>query len=203
MNTFLVSTFATALALGNGVIDAITALAYMSFMSMQLVEYFAWNASNASNKWVISNRTASIAGLALIVYQPILFTLCIYKEHPRIATALICMYVIFLSLLFGVIKPFVTIDFRSVPAPNGHLAWKWLDFPLAVLIIWVIFLALPAAIQGYWIGFAAIVGLASLSYYLFRTTDTWGSMWCWVANGIALYLIFKVFEKEVCLRLQV
>jgi len=106
-------------------------------------------------------------------------------------------YFTFLAILF-ITHPWNSIKFSSTKAENGHLAWHWLDFPMWVIIGWVIFLLARFIIEKAYIMFAIILSFVIICYVLYHKTLTWGSMWCWAANLVALYFVYKVFMKELC-----
>ena len=49
--------------------------------------------------------------------------------------------------------------------------------------------------------FIAIISIITLiiSLIFFAKDGTWGSIWCWSSNIRALYLVYKVFAKELCI----
>ena len=160
-------------------------LFYLSFVSMQLVEYFAWG--NLNDKKM--NRFLSQIGLFLIVIQPILFTLSHYVIENQIKTVLIASY--FMFILFCVL--YFPIDFSMNKAKNGHLAWNWLNYPTIINFIWLFFVLGVILYQKRYFVFSAHLILVLAIYYTYYKTNTWGSLWCWIANLVAVYLIFKVF----------
>ena len=78
-------------------------------------------------------------------------------------------------------------------APNGHLAWNWLKYPPLIVIIWLTFyLVILLYAKKYFIfAINAIIVLAI--YYTYYKTNTWGSLWCWISNLLAVILILQVF----------
>jgi hypothetical protein len=34
---------------------------------------------------------------------------------------------------------------------------------------------------------------------LYKDTNTWGSLWCWIVNLISFYLVLSVFYDELCI----
>ena len=54
-----------------------------------------------------------------------------------------------------------------------------------------------------WISVLLMCVSISVSYILYEKSMTWGSLWCWVSNVFALYLIYNVFEEDVCLYLKI
>jgi len=187
LNTFLFSLFGISFAYFNTIITGYEYLYLISFISMQLLEYFTWKHLN--NKKI--NRLLSQLGLFLIALQPILYILQpnIDKTVP---TLLIGLYIIF---LFACILYF-PIDFSMTKAPNGHLAWNWLNFPPYIIITWVIFLSVILLYIKKYIIFIIQVSLFLAIYYTYYKTNTWGSLWCWIANSISVFYIIRTFFKS-------
>lgn len=188
LNTFIFSTFGIAFAYFNRVINIYELLYLLSFTSMQLVEYFTWK--NLSNKKL--NRILSRIGLFLIFIQIPLFINA--KYHGRYKLELIGLYV----CLFMLLIPSFKIDYSMSKASNGHLAWNWLHFPLWVILLWLSFIFGVLYYEKKYFSFMVYIIVISAIYYTYHKTRTWGSLWCWVANIIALKLILQVFFKDLC-----
>ena len=140
----------------------------------------------------------SIAGLLIILSQPIFSILQISIENPY-RYLLLCGYLITIIIKYGIITPWKNIDFRTVTAKNGHLAWKWLpDKNFGT--IWLIFFFLPFLIDKQY--FIFWFGLISFIIFLaiYNGTYTLGSMWCWIANILSFWLIGLVFWKDLSVR---
>jgi hypothetical protein len=184
LNTFLFSFFGISFAYFNNVIQIYEYLYFLSFISMQLLEYFAWG--NLDNKKM--NRFLSKIGLLLISVQPIFFTLS-SDIHNRIKIWVIAVYLVF--ILFCSV--YFTIDFSMNKAQNGHLAWNWLQFPPIIIFIWLSFIFGIILYQKQYLKFCVYVIVVFSIYYTYHKTNTWGSLWCWLSNLLALRLIVKVF----------
>ena len=83
-----------------------------------------------------------------------------------------------------------------VLSPSGHLAWKWLNVNIFIIVIWFVFLSIRFAIDKIYIILALVSIFLIISIILYKETNTWGSMWCWMANFISFYLIYLVFNKD-------
>ena len=188
LNTYILGLFASIFAYVNNKISLPILIFCQSFMLMQLIEYFIWSKS-------FSNHILSQLGLMLIVLQPIFATLTIVNNE-QIKYAAIIAYLCFVAAVF-VIKPWSSIDFRTIPASNGHLAWHWLKWGLATVIIWILFLSIRFIINKEWMFVIIMYILAAISYILYNDTYTWGSFWCWLSNYISFYLIYRVFSDDV------
>jgi hypothetical protein len=190
LNTFLFSLFGISFAYFNNVVKFYEYLHLLSFISIQLLEYFAW--SNLNNKKMIN--FLSKIGLLLIIIQPILINLA-YNIDNKIKTLIISLYLVF--IVFCVL--YFPIDFSMNKAKNGHLAWNWLNFPTIINFIYFSFVLGVILYQKRYFVFSAHLILVLSIYYTYYKTNTWGSLWCWIANLVALYLIFKVFfNMKLC-----
>lgn len=186
LNTFLFSTCAVALATFNGIAQPIEALYYMSFVSMQFTEYLAWRNLSATT-------AASVMGMGLILVQPALKILTLPASRAR--TVLLAAYAAFVTLVALHIHR-RGIDLRMSKAPNGHLAWHWLKFPGIYLLAWVAFLLTPNLFKRDYTMFAINTIVVSAIYITYIQTNTWGSLWCWIANAYSIWLLYKVFHKS-------
>ena len=184
LNTFLFSLFGISFAYFNNVINFYEYLYFISFISMQLLEYFAW--SNLNNKKM--NTFLSKIGLFLIFIQPIFYTLS-RDINNKIKTWIIALYIVF-SMFCLVYFP---IDFSMNKAKNGHLAWNWLNFPTIIILIWLSFIFGLILYQKQYFKFGVYLMVVLAIYYTYYKTNTWGSLWCWIANLLSVQLILKVF----------
>jgi len=164
----------------------------LTIVLMQLVEYIVW--TNYDNDEI--NKKASIAAASLLWLQPIaaIFTL----PNPNLRTSFLIMYIL---LSIGIGFFFSRNEYAMKRAPNGHLEWKWLTKDSTTyisLVIYFLFLLGPLLIVGnIELLFLAITTLV-LSIYSFWKDNTWGSMWCWIVNGLVLLVVGKtVLEKTI------
>uniref|UniRef100_A0A6C0H3L0 Uncharacterized protein n=1 Tax=viral metagenome TaxID=1070528 RepID=A0A6C0H3L0_9ZZZZ len=187
LNTFLFSLFGISLAYFNNVIITFKYLYLISFISIQLLEYFTWKHLNN----IKINRLLSQIGLFIIFIQPILFILSIPNVKYSVKTPVLALYILF--FLFCVI--YFPIDFSMKKAPNGHLAWNWLKFPSVIIFIWLFFLLVLLLYVKNYILFIMNLIIFLAIYYTYYKTNTWGSLWCWIANLATIFYIAKVFFK--------
>jgi hypothetical protein len=185
LNTFLFSFFAVNFAYFNNIINIYEYLFFYSFISIQLLEYFAWK--HLHNKKI--NRLLSQLGLFLIFMQPLLIILIPNNVKFNIKATLITLYLIFFSLIFFSIKN----DFSMEKAPNGHLAWNLLKYPPLIVLLWLTFYLVILLYAKKYILFAINAIIVLAIYYTYYKTNTWGSLWCWIANGLAVLLIIRTF----------
>jgi hypothetical protein len=147
-----------------------------TIVCMQLIEYIVW--SNYTNKDI--NTKASLAAIALLFVQPIASILTLPSSSQR--TVFLAAYIIASLVSVSVSRP---AEYSMTRAENGHLAWNWLDENAEVsLVIYFVFLLTPLLFKKDFIllGISMITLLASL--YTYHKENTWGSMWCWIVNGI-------------------
>lgn len=192
LNTFIFGTFAVAFSLYNNVLPIGAAIGIMSFVSMQLIEYFTWR--NLKNKDI--NSLLSKLGLGLVVIQPALMNTYLLPQGELYN--FLGLYAMFMVLTFTVLYPIQDIDFSMQKASNGHLSWNWLKVPAIVLLGWLCFFTWPLLYGKYYKSFGIAIATIALIYYLYKSTNTWGSMWCWIVNALSFYFIAKVFAKELC-----
>lgn len=192
LNTFIFGTFAVVFALYNNIISFWQAIGIMSFVSMQLIEYFTWR--NLKNKDI--NSLLSKLGLGLVIVQPALMNTYLLSQGELYN--FLGLYAMFIVLTLTVLYPIQDIDFSMHKASNGHLAWNWLNIPAIVLLGWVGFFTWPLLNGKHYKSFGIAVASIAVIYGLYKTSNTWGSLWCWIVNALAFYFIAKVFAKEMC-----
>ena len=195
LNTFLFSLFGINFAYFNNVINIYECLFYYSFVSMQLLEYFTWKYLN--NRKI--NRLLSQFGVILIAIQPILFILIPNNVKFNIKASLLILYILFLIFYIFCVFYFpidFAIDFSMTQAENGHLAWNWLKVIPLYTFTWLTFLLVILLYIKKYIIFTIHLIVFLAIYYTYYKTKTWGSLWCWIANIMAVFLIVRTFFKS-------
>jgi hypothetical protein len=190
LNTFVFGVFALLFSYFNDDIKIPVAISYLSIIIMQLIEYFVWSKT-------YSNSLLSQIAFLVIFCQPI-FQILSIEKRPELIQYLLLTYFIFVIIVWTGIIYVTNIDFSMIPAENGHLAWKWLNCNLLIILIWYMFFASRLIIDKIYITFTLLTIFLIISIILYKDTQTWGSMWCWICNLISLYLILKVFYKDIC-----
>jgi hypothetical protein len=190
LNTYIFGLFASSFAYYNGVIDLLGFILYQSILLIQLIEYFIWSKT-------FSNRLLSQIALFVIICQP-MFNIIKIKNRPELIPYILVAYISIVAIVYTFIIPLNTVNFSSVPSKNGHLAWNWLDVNIYLILIWHIFISVRWIIDGIYSYLIIVSLLLIISIILYRETNTWGSMWCWVCNILSFYLIFEVFYKDFC-----
>ena len=190
LNTYIFGLFASLFSYYNGFGNILSVIFYQSFIIMQLIEYFIWTKT-------FSNKLLSQIALFVILCQPI-FNIIKIETYPKAIPYLLAAYLIFIIILYTLIIPIDTINFSTVSSKNGHLSWKWLNWNIYIIFIWYTFLSTRWIIDKMYTIFIVISVLLIITLILYKETNTFGSMWCWVANVISIYLIFVVFYKDMC-----
>lgn len=61
------------------------------------------------------------------------------------------------------------------------------------------FLSIKFIVNKEWFMFVLVCITTTVTYTLYHKTYTWGSLWCWLANFVSLYIISTVFYDDVCI----
>ena len=167
-----------AIAIIGGAIYGISTpflLFYSTIVCMQLVEYIVW--TNINDKTV--NFYASIAAVFLLWLQPI-FAMLTMTNYKMISIIAYCI----IWLLYHIYDNW-ELNLQMYPGKDGHLVWKWLEGNRG-LWIYFIFLLTPVffIVSKEMIALILLTLFASL--YGYYKTNTWGSMWCWLVNGLVI-----------------
>ena len=190
LNTYIFGLFASSFAYYNGVIDLLGFIFYQSILLIQLIEYFIWSKT-------FSNKLLSQIALFVIICQP-MFNIIKIQNRPELIPYILAAYISIVAIVYTFIIPLNTVNFSSVPSKNGHLSWKWLDVNIYLILTWHIFISIRWIIDEIYSYLIIVSILLIISIILYRETNTWGSMWCWVCNILSFYLIFEVFYKDIC-----
>ena len=156
-------------------------LFYSTIVCMQLVEYVVWK--NINDKNVIFN--ASIAAIFLLWLQPI-FAMLTMTNYKMISIIAYCI----IGLLYQLYDKWDLRQLKMYPGKDGHLVWKWLEETHS-LWIYFIFLLTPVFFMVSKEMIALILLTLFASLYGYYTANTWGSMWCWLTNGLVVIACIK------------
>jgi len=190
LNTYIFGLFASSFAYYNGTTNLLGFILYQSFIIMQLIEYFIWSKT-------FSNRLLSQIALFAILCQPV-FNILKIEKMPELIPYLLVAYFIFIIIIYTIITPLNTLTFLSVPSKNGHLAWKWFTWNIYIIAIWFAFLSARWIIDKMYLILVFVAIILVVSVILYKESNTWGSMWCWLANAISIYFILLVYYKDFC-----
>lgn len=190
LNTFLFGAFGVSLALLNGY--SITQLLFIiSFVLIQLVEFFTW--TYYDNKKL--NAIIGLCGLIVILLQPV-GAICLLGFNKE-SVMLILLYC---SLMLPVVIRFFNKPlsyFKSYVGANGHLVWNWAtkkNIHWYAVAVYMGFLFAPMLITRNWMLLAFVLFTLIISVYVFTKYDTWGTMWCWMANIIVFVLVIRLLS---------
>jgi hypothetical protein len=148
---------------------------------MQLIEYIVW--SNYEDKEI--NRKASLAAIGLLFLQPIASILTLPSPTQREVFLSAFLVASLVSMFFAVPK-----SYSMTRAPNGHLAWDWIDKDSTPsLLVYFVFLLTPLLMKQDLLLLGAALATLFLSLYTYHKDNTWGSMWCWIVNGMVPVVI--------------
>lgn len=194
LNTFLFATFAAIFGYING-FDKKLILFFYVFSLIQFIEYMLWN--NLNNK--VMNMFLSNIGYIVILLEPY-FSINIL-DRSKLKNILYIIYTIY--IIIAVYLCYITYgDSRTIIGKNGHLEWKWLPDTKTLIrkiawVVWFTIFFIPLVIKTlenkskYLV--ILIFGLFTtvMSFYYYFSYGTFGSMWCWSANFVWLFVIFK------------
>lgn len=157
-------------------------LFYATIVFMQLIEYLVWTYGSDPD----INFYLSVSASFLLILQPVASILTLPTGR---------MPVLFAYLMIGSLyhilrdKSSLRKRYQMYPAENGHLRWNWMDNDPSSFIgytVYFIFLLAPLFWKGDPAMIAVILSTLGLSLYTFSKSRTWGSMWCWLVNGIMI-----------------
>ena len=195
INTYIFGLFATVFSYVNRNVNGITStqslIFYQSFIIMQLIEYFIWSKT-------FSNRLLSQIAFIVIFLQPI-FNITQINTRPELIPYLLFAYIVFVGIVYTFIIPLNTVDFSTVPSKNGHLSWNWLNVNIYIIFIWHAFLSSRWIIDKMYLQFIFTTVFLIATLILYKDTNTWGSLWCWIVNLVSIYLVLSVFYDEFCI----
>ena len=195
LNTYIFGVFASLFSYFNGNINGITSIQslifYQSIIVMQLIEYFIWSKT-------FPNKLLSQLAFLVIIFQPI-FNITQINSRPELIPYLLFAYIVFTGIVYTFIIPLNTVDFSTVPSKNGHLSWNWLSVNIYIILIWHTFLSSRWIIDKMYSIFIFATVFLIVTLILYKDTNTWGSLWCWIINLISFYIVLSVFYDELCI----
>lgn len=195
LNTYIFGLFASLFSYFNGNVNGITSIQslifYQSIIIIQLIEYFIWSKT-------FSNELLSRLAFLVIFFQPI-FNITQINSRSELIPYLLFAYIVFVSIVYTFIIPLNTVDFSTAPSKNGHLSWNWLNVNIYIIFIWHAFLSSRWIIDKMYSLFIFATVFLIITIILYKDTNTWGSLWCWIVNLISFYLVLSVFYDELCI----
>lgn len=164
-------------------------LFFISFISIQLVEYFLWKYLNNPKM----NRLISIICMMIIFLQPIFLILGFTEGVQK--KVMFIGYLVFIFIYFSYRFFINPVKISSSKAANGHLSWDWIKmrgWEILFIIIWLGFFIVALTGRDNLYGGLLASVLLLWSIYLYYKTNTWGSLWCWIANIAMIFLLFNL-----------
>lgn len=195
LSTFILACAGIIIGQINGLHNTAWSMFYLTIASMQLIEYFIW--THGLHKQHL-NKALSALGLLTVFLQPLAAGLLISKSSYQIVY--FGMYLLW-ACIYAAIVPTVL---KTTIAPNAHLAWKWLNPPVAFIVTWTAFLVaamyLSSMTRTEFVCISIfVVLLTSVSYYFYKSYEgAWGSVYCSFVNIIFVVILFKAFFKQYC-----
>lgn len=164
-------------------------LFFISFISIQLVEYFLWKYLNNPRM----NKMISIICMIIIFLQPIFLILGFTEGMQK--KVMFIGYLVFIFIYFCYRFFINPVKISSSRAANGHLSWDWMKmrgWEIIFIIIWLGFFIIALTGKDNLSG--GLIGgfLLLWALYLYYKTNTWGSLWCWIANIVMIFLLFNL-----------
>lgn len=176
LNSFLVG-FTAILIGGIYGISLPVLFFYGTIVFMQLIEYIVWTHPFNSN----INKYASMCAAFLLWMQPVAAILTTTYKLP-----LIIAYSV-IGILYHIYRGWNRDEYHMYPGKDGHLVWKWLgDDSTIGLVIYFVFLFIPVFFLASKEMIIIILATLGASLYGYYTANTWGSMWCWLVNGLVI-----------------
>jgi hypothetical protein len=151
---------------------------------MQGIEAIAWSTLHLP-PW---NTLVSQAAALLLWIQPIASLLTLAGTPFASYRAPLLLSYVLLSLLSHLLQPPST--YRMTPK-NGHLNWEWIQpatSPLP-LLVYFLYLLLPLFLVPNPLLLAIVLTTLGLSGYAYGRDNTWGSLWCWQVNIMAIAMM--------------
>lgn len=157
--------------------------------SVQLIEFFLWR--NLKNKYL--NEILSKMISWVITIQPI--TLLMMVSDSTLKYTIGILYALYVISYFEYRRLFIPIVFHTSIGKNGHLSWEWMNFKGYENIVPAIYLFFYVAIllnigNPILCAFGILSLIVSLIFWY--KYNTYGTMWCWIANVFLLYFIVNI-----------
>jgi len=162
---------------------------------MQGIEAIAWTFPYPTHPEF--NSLASRAAALLLWIQP-LASIQTLRDTP-FATYRIPLSATYtaLSLLSHLLRPVPPSAYRMRPK-KGHLQWEWIPTTLTPsLLVYFAFLLLPLFLVPNPLLLFVVLATLGVTLYAYQADNTWGSLWCWLVNGIAVTIVgWRVLERR-------
>jgi hypothetical protein len=178
-----------------------TIIFYTTIVFMQLIEYIVWTYGSDPE----INFYASLGGAGLLMLQPIASILAAGSMKLPLLIAYLILGAIThvmdqdgrslrerYQMVETQVSPHPSTDVSSINNERGvwgssrpHLHWKWLDpIPWKSLFVYFIFLIGPLLITKQYD--LTVLVFLTLGFSIYSFGKGWGSMWCWIVNGMVV-----------------
>jgi len=176
----------------------IVALFFLFVIQMQLVDFILWSSGPkcdslnklTSNIGSILNHSQLILLYALVRY----FNKEGYDKHKRLIDGLVIVYILALIVYTLTSMPISKCSEVSI---DKHMKWHW-NLGANSGILYMIFIITLAGLFYYGTKppYNNTIGIISVLSYVYATLmyrKTWvvGSMWCWIAAFVPVFLLVK------------
>lgn len=179
--TFLFSFSLASYAYYKKKLSFVTFIYFSSFISMQLIEFFLWLNLHEPD----INYLFSCIGFFIILFLPFISLMRLKDE--KIKRNILLIYFVFLS--YSLYFYSYLTQMKTVVGMNNHLEWKWISYPIYLILIWFLFLIFYDIYEKRIISFLIISFPFTLSLISYLITNTWGTMWCWFANIYSMLVL--------------
>ena len=165
---------------------------------MQAIEAIAWSYPYETHP--TTNTIASRAAALLLWSQPLASIQTLRgTRFSEYRSPLSASYLL-LTFLDLFLYPTPPSAYRMRPN-KGHLEWEWLPSsllsPSPSLLLYFAFLLLPLLLVPNPLLLLFVSLTLGLSLYANHTDNTWGSLWCWQVNGIAIAILgWRILTKR-------
>ena len=157
-----------------------------SIIFIQLIEFFLWKNLNDP----FYNNMFSILAVALLTFQPVASIMMLSNAY--LSNAMIMSYLL-LAVPFSIYN-FSTYHIHAVVNNTGNLVWKFYDINIiphwCVWSVWLFFFLFRFVYDRRWDGLIFTLVTLLVVFLNYRDFGSIGSMWCWIANSVMIYLAF-------------
>ena len=184
INTFLITLFSITLAYFNKTADSKLLFYIFAFSLIQLLEYFLWT----NQKSVNLNNILSNIGLLILVLECYASINLIQSTNIRYYACIVFSLLLFVGLFLH--------DYKSANTTigiNKHLQWNWVSYQTLCTIIYLLFFIGSSFFWSKELNIIKIFSIGSLvtaSIWAYVAGGGMGTLWCWIANFISLYLLY-------------
>lgn len=204
--SFEVSLATYAVSMFAGVVTSTRSFLFYNFVHMQLLEAMMWADQSCQHGW---NQAATYASVLLLALQPLGSLMSATKDPPLAVLSLYAaLSVLFLWKMAKDLMDAVGRKGRvcTNPPPDNssrHLAWDFLSTPrdpvvalfLAAFFVPMAYRAWKSPDSAAYAELFGCLSIVAVSIYIGHRNRTWGSGWCFWANGVSAWMLADHFWK--------